>query len=583
MIKLVDNVLETIKWYFSLGNKLLRVVPAITICIVFLTLFSQVFLLLASYLPLKVIMLLGSETIPSYFPEFFSSFSRDYLIVILCCLTVIFFLMHLLCEHLIAGRSNAGATILVSKNRKVSLFQGQENVSVKSYQRYARSLAAGIFISLVLALFFFIYAGLAFFILFYVLVVLGVLVAICSASEKIERAIIESYSRVLNILVTIGFLASFSFIVYQYLYGKEVNLLILVVSLLLARQALGKLGGLAKDIYYLGLNKQKLKALFFHKYVLISDRVEYKNNYWDLLCGDNLNRWVASVIEKKSGAIEDLEIKWFQTGVKGVFGFYVNYYDINRNKTNAFLIKLFDKSRKSQASYESTLLLAQNRLPGIKLLSIDSIASFTCHIYEVGNIERVPASKIREAAREIRVALISIEPPQKLVSSYLRSHPCLWGRLNSMALQGVQVAVETLEESVKKQFYEFIENREKVVARLKSLPLTIVNPDLGLDRLVVNDDGQYLAIHWGRWSLEPLGAGWPLDSQEIEFLEYCLFKSEIKRKSLRNVVKSDIYLAAFVFAFEQYCLRQKFVSALQLLPKINAFLKDVPSFVENTQ
>lgn len=577
----MENILEAIRWHFSLGNKFLRVTPILTSLIVCLTLLSQSALLFASYLPLKIIMLLGRETVPSYFPDIFLEVNRDTLIVALCCLTIVFFLTHFISEHLITYISNRGAVKLVAKNRKIVLFQGQEEVSIQSYQRYARSLAAGIFVFLVITLFLIVYASLAIFILLYVFVVMMMLTVLCSVSKAFLQAVNESFYRILNISATLGFLSSFTFIVYQYLSGKKINLLILIVCLLLTRQAIGKLSALIKDFYYLNSRKRKLRALFFHKYVLMADKKEYKSDYWNLFNSDKLKQWIPALIKNVSDVSGELEIKWLQVGVLGVFGFQVYCCDEHRGKNHSFLIKLFDQTRESQASYESTILLYQNELPGLKLLEVDRVASFICHVYEEQGLDEVPASKVKDAVFEVRAELMSIEPSAKLVSSYLRSHPCLWERLNRETLRGVEIAASNLGEHVSRQFYEFLENFEDIVARLKSLPLTIVNPDISVDKLLVNSRGHYLATHWGRWSLEPVGSGWPVSSNGIYLLRKLLPGLMSKRISLSKVAQSDVCLSAFVFAFDGFCQKQKYVYALELLPNILNLVRSTPSVIDD--
>jgi len=59
------KVLSALRWFFSVGLKVFHVVPWATSLGVVCTLVSQVASLLAALLPLKVIILLGSERIPS--------------------------------------------------------------------------------------------------------------------------------------------------------------------------------------------------------------------------------------------------------------------------------------------------------------------------------------------------------------------------------------------------------------------------------------------------------------------------------------------------------------------------------------
>ena len=66
-----SEIAKAVRWSVSLGNKFLRVVPVLTILAVICSVFSQFFLLIGFLLPLKVVLLLGSENVPVYFPAIF--------------------------------------------------------------------------------------------------------------------------------------------------------------------------------------------------------------------------------------------------------------------------------------------------------------------------------------------------------------------------------------------------------------------------------------------------------------------------------------------------------------------------------
>ena len=76
-------ILMSLRWAVSIGSKLIRVAPGYTFSVIIFTLISQVSMLLAFFLPLKVIILLGSSRIPRYFPESWKSFDHDQLVITL--------------------------------------------------------------------------------------------------------------------------------------------------------------------------------------------------------------------------------------------------------------------------------------------------------------------------------------------------------------------------------------------------------------------------------------------------------------------------------------------------------------------
>ncbi|NER64022.1 hypothetical protein G3436_09105 [Pseudomonas sp. MAFF212427] len=79
-----------------------RVAPLLTAASVGLTIASQLLFLVSFLLPLKVILLLGRETIPGYFPDFMVAFGRERLIVVLSVASVLFYFSHLVFDKLVA-------------------------------------------------------------------------------------------------------------------------------------------------------------------------------------------------------------------------------------------------------------------------------------------------------------------------------------------------------------------------------------------------------------------------------------------------------------------------------------------------
>ncbi len=101
---MIRDILDSLKWSSRLGAKFLWAVPTATSGVVLFTLVSQLSMLLAFFLPLKVIILLGSDGIPRYFPPAFEQFDRDALIVWLSIATVAFYALYLLAD----GRFQCG-------------------------------------------------------------------------------------------------------------------------------------------------------------------------------------------------------------------------------------------------------------------------------------------------------------------------------------------------------------------------------------------------------------------------------------------------------------------------------------------
>ena len=116
-------------------------------------------------------------------------------------------------------------------------------------------------------------------------------------------------------------------------------------------------------------------------------------------------------------------------------------------------------------------------------------------------------------------------------------------------------------------------------SRLQSLPVQIINPDMHPDILKCTEDGDVNLTHWGRWSIEPVGAGWPVpgwpvSEKDLNRLGEVLDQAKKCRKPLTSVVDTDVKLAALMFSFENFYNRQQYVNALEILPSVLACIEN---------
>src|SRR5690554_4218870 len=110
------------RWSLAVTRKLVSLTFFPTLAGVLLTFISQFSRLLAFFLPLKVIVLIGSSGIPRYFPSSWAAFDRETLVVALSFSAVAFYVVYLLADHLVAVFSNREADEVILSARKMALF-----------------------------------------------------------------------------------------------------------------------------------------------------------------------------------------------------------------------------------------------------------------------------------------------------------------------------------------------------------------------------------------------------------------------------------------------------------------------------
>lgn len=567
------NIVKTLRWSASLGVKFISVVSLHTFLIVTFTLVSQLSTLLASILPLKVVILLGSDGIPTYFPEFLFNVNSDAVIAGLSLATLAFFVVHLLAERLVSWSTSLATNQLLSKSHKMVLFENQDQVAAGGYQRYSRAFASGVFI-------FFSLCGLGFFYPEVVLVILlyavltFFLVWFLQANSSIIREKLETQLRdVLNIVSGTGFFVAFGYLILDFIFWEMPGVTIAIVTLILSRQIMARATGLILDLSALYQQRVKLDALFFHGKVLMADSNQHDRSIWPLVQPNTRDKWINALLNELASCNEMQAVsKWHQTGQANVAALKIEAGSCH------YLVKLFEQNRSSLALHEATLMgESVPGLPAPYLVGATEIQKFHSLLYELPQGHSPQTNEVQPLIQPLRRQLMSAEPPSQLCHRFRRSRPMLWQRLNIELLNHLRLAVINTEQQAVMDW--LLENLNSLKSILQSLPLVLHQPDFSQDAIWVTEKGSPMLLNWGQWSLEPLGAGWPEAPKGLKQLEPALIEAAKNRPALSRVTIKEAELSALAFALERECNRQRYVQALRLIPELVERMKASDKFI----
>lgn len=556
------------RWCISIGNKISKVVPGSTVVVVLATLISQLSMVIASLLPLKVIMLLGASGIPHYFPSFFEGLNKDMLVVSLSLLSIVFFVAHSVSEKVIQSGSNKGAERLLVNSQKMALFENQKEIAIQGFQRYSRGMASVILIALISAALFWLYLELFLVILLFFILCFALLVFLYAEKESVKKELDETPGRLVGVATNVGFLIAFAFIVSDFLWGSSPSLLVAVMSLILMRQGFSRISSMVGDVRGLYGQKLRLNALFFHGHVFSEESKKHELSFWSFLQRPYCEWWIREVLagEEMQG-LEVVKVKWLQVGISDM-AFLIVTVSGNSLYREDCLMKLFSSNQGAIARHEATLLASHNDLPALPLATVKNVQDLYCHVYNFGGKKKLPAEKLNEAKERVFVSLMEVSPDKDLVSRFNRSRPALWQRINGGMLERLST-VASMCDSESLQYVEEMDALLPCIKRtLEGLPLCYVNPDVGPNSIIEGDQGEFLVLHWGRWTLEPVGAGWPVNKKQLPRLSMMLAEARKKRKSLCEVTDDEIFLSALIFEFEKMILRQQFLPALKIIPDV---------------
>lgn len=564
-------VMDVVRWMLSVGGKIFRVVPSATLLVVLFTLASQICSLLAALLPLKVIILLGSDRIPGYFPALLHDYDRSALILALCTTAVVFFAFHLMAEGLIGKLCAYGARSLIASSRKLTLFENQEQTLSRAYQRFSGALASGVFISVASLGLIAVYPLQVLVVASYIAMAWGALALVHCFSSYFEGRTEQHLIQMIGVLANLGFFITFGCIVADILLGSKVSIFWAIFTLLLVRQVFRRCASLVIDLINLYTKRLQLNALLFHGHVYIGKgRAVGSSTLWSLAEPQAVRTWLPPLIERmmqRPATFLDFQI--LQTGTADVLQWKVSMRGDASEPT--YMVKLFGKSKSAFARHEASLFTAMNQgISPLPLLSlVDEVEGFHCHIFEWPIAKPVDPSMRKIVPVQLLSALFGLRPPSSLVALFSRSRPMLWQRLDDHLLLRLEFYASASGDRIVERWAEVL---DEVKARLESMPLAVVTSDLSVDAMEIDQRSDLWASQWGRWTLEPLGAGWPINERSLPLLDAALIQAQRERPDLQHLHVNDVKLAALSFAFDKACQRQHYQTAVELLgPIVAAF------------
>lgn len=558
------DIAKAVRWTISLGNKFIRVVPALTVLAVICSMLSQFFLLAGFLLPLKVVLLLGSESVPAYFPEFMHDFGRDGLVLLLSIASVLFYLGHLVTGKLVDRFAILGGKRLLSRSKKLAIFENQEDIASKGYQRYTQSLAALCFVVACLAVMTIFYSGLVGVIVVYIALGFTITVMLTSVSGSFRSRVYGAIGPTAKLVTSIGFLVVFGFIVFDHLVGDAPDLLFSVIALLLTRQLFGRASNVPKDVQGLYLQKAKLSALFFHAQAFRPDKKKADNGFWAMVEPKTSQLWIEGLLRQIIGGdVSRFQSSWFYMGLADVI-----CYDVTvavDSGARSFLIKLFNSNRSTWAKHEATLITTSMDLPSLPLVLVAPVDRFSCHVFETTGYTRCGRTDFEKKDIAGFVDKLSaLEIPEDLQAAYLRSHSQVWQRFDKSQLLRIEYLLgEDADTQVLEQFREHLPG---MLQDLQSLPLAITMPDPRPAMLWKDTAGYRALAHWSLWSLEPLGARWSFSSADQPYVMELLGAVRSSRSDAESVSFSQVRLSALFSEFEGRLNKGRYSGAYNLIP-----------------
>lgn len=557
--------MRNVYWLALIGKKFLKTVPDKVFYSVLLSLISKATSVLVSYLPLKIVILLGSSGIPKYFPSSFQQYDRDALVVGLCGITILCYLIYLSTEKLLQKLNNWVANVVLGGEKKLPLFANQSQIAQQGVQRYSQCLAELIFLSIVIVV-----LGKLYLNVLLLIVILGLTIVLAIRTfRKAKRTVQEDKLMSITALVCdLVFLVVFIFMIYQALAGDGPSILVMVLTFILLRQSQSSLRKVISNIRYLTRQHVQINALFLGEKIALQETKPNEALFWTLAEPSNVKQWVRDVVNRVEERKDyKLNCQWLQLGLRDVLTYRVSV-SFKDQQNNEYLIKLFGAKQKLASQLEQEVMQKITGLQKLELLATEEIEGFSCLLYKWQN-EVIPIANESGTNRsDFDTSLMEVVLPKLFVEKYLQSHFILPQRLDHVFWKKVQFISELMNARVQSQVEKLLAISSDIELRLNALPLTIINTKISNDTLFRTSLGSMLALHWGGWAIEPIGSGLSIRESDLDVSPDIISSLQDNRDDLQGIKNLDLYLAALMFNFESLINSQKFYQAFELIPCI---------------
>jgi len=562
-----------IAWFYRVLLTFLRIRPWTTLGIVAMSASSRITNVLALFLPLKVVLLAGSEGVPRYFRFFMDPEDKDEWLLILAAGAVALYIATICLDSLTLRLSRIASGQILREAETIPILNNQEDAAGNYYAKFCRILADVIFVlaAIVGGLFFnfwlFVFLPCLIFCLF------SLSALFLKTSDRIHPAKIAVYieeklANYTKILSTVVFFSGFICLLILFIVSDYMNILAAILSIIIMRQMSSAQTGIVKNSVQLAKSRHEINALIFKNVQLVPRESPLEKAHRELFRNEVRTRIAEDELSKVMELEAPPEVNWLDPIIPGLDTFVMNVRVTSSEENRCLLQQVFPPKQQQKLEHELFLFrhIPRSHLFAPELISMFSTGPFQCLICDYGTGRPVPNSDWQGLEFQLTEGIWSCRPPDDLVRIYSASAPLLYHRFNEEIADRLEIAVDSREEMEKIQ--AFRSRLPGIREKLQSLPLYVHNSHLNRHNTVLNRDGGILVISWGRWTLEPLGAGLPYRLRK-KALPGLLQKVRGARKDVRkDLTGQDVRMAAWCFDLENLVNKKRYKAAFQMIDRI---------------
>lgn len=366
----------------------------------------------------------------------------------------------------------------------------------------------------------------------------------------------------------------FAFIVIDFLYYEPPNTLSAIVAIILSRQVCAKINVINSDLYGLFGRRMALKALLIDGHYIETGNNYTFSKFWQFANINKLKPFISDIVSSRNNdSVLDETITFMPSGSSNVLAYKFLTLSPKQDFRPSYYLKIYNKNQRVFFENETYLLGLSSDLPALQAQGTGEIKGFNYSLFSYGGEKLIDQKAVRDAELSIRKSMMGYVANPFLVNKYQVSHKMLWQKIDKALLERLSDIGDTLPLEESERVQMFLSLADDISSRLEQLPLAIVNPDLRRDNILVTNTSDYKVLYWGRWSVEPVGAGWPIKPYALKKMPELHAYLCSSRTDMNLVNKNDMYLAALMYQFDLFWKRQKIADSLALIPEICNCLK----------
>ena len=470
---------------------------------VILGFFIECLQLIVFIVPIKILILVGGDSIPGYLSRVPLTATKIEWISFFTLLVVGAYVLGILLQRLLKSSSRLYVANFVEANRKGSW--SDEKFIEEVYSRFVQARSKGFLAILMLAIIVYLYADLAGFVASITLLGVLILLAACSFSNGFAENLRDDTAKYTRVAYAPIFLLAFCYIVVDYLIDLDPpSLISAIISLILIRQLLAIVTQKVMDVIWFRKKEFKIQKLFFRGYEIAEKRKNKTADVWSFLANGGISDFshdIASALGFRDFRV--VECRWVECEVPLFHLVEVKLSSGNVDTVDTLLLKVYEK-QKSRFADRDEMLYPVLRDAGLlpEILGCITLNGFFVHAFILSNDCKF--SNKESELRLILLKLFSLRLEEGFVEEYVGEHPTLWDRINSNLLDRMRLVANSSDNIA---ITEFIDCLPELFVELQSLPLSLVTSLKTLEASIISDQNKPMLVTLGNWSIEPLGVG----------------------------------------------------------------------------